>query len=99
MFGAPLREITGRIRRLIKDDVFRLTEGQKRAARQVKAQKQILEDLDLIEQADPAIESLLNTHRTVATLAAALQAAGKTAADLGLTTRALTWLDNQLKAT
>ncbi|GAA1333532.1 hypothetical protein ACFVZJ_37260 [Streptomyces sp. NPDC058322] len=85
-------------RRTAKDEVYRLTDAQNRAARQVKDQEAILENIALIEKADPAIESLINTHRTETTLAGALKAAGKTAADLGLTDRSVTWLDTQLKA-
>jgi hypothetical protein len=66
--------------------------------RQTQAQKEILEDLDLIEKADALLEDLANKHRTEDTVSGILRSAGMTPTDLGLTDRAVAWLDTQLKA-
>ncbi|MET9373949.1 hypothetical protein ABZX98_07340 [Streptomyces sp. NPDC002992] len=75
----------------------RLIRNRTEANRLVLAQQQLIEDMDLVAAADQAIENLANKHRDQDSVAGMLRAAGKRPEDLGLTERAVTWLDTQIK--
>lgn len=81
-----------------RQEFTRLNTEKTKIFRRTKAQKDLLDDIDLVSDALPALEDLAQKHRTKETATGVLEAAGMAPEDIGLTDRAVAWLDGELKA-
>ncbi|MGA4953726.1 hypothetical protein [Streptomyces lydicamycinicus] len=81
-----------------REKIGHLTSESKRYARLVKAEQSFYAQLELVDRALPALEDLGQQHRTQSTVAGILRAAGKSPEDMGLTPKAVHWIDQQLEA-